>query len=229
MEPNVNVLGPRASDAMTHARRRDVRRAAEPVFRPTVAKALSGLSRPEFDALVARRRAARAFPVRPVPQDLLLEVCRAAAEAAQAMAVGPEPLRWLVFADRVSGLERAVHTYQDGAFTPLAQLPGEEARYLSMPPTFMSAPVVLTPLTDLGRRLAEEAADGYFNSLTRTGYSLHTAWLTAVSVGLSGCLFRGSSPPLLHTLAGRGGLDSRPFLSLALGCAAEDTAEGSRG
>jgi hypothetical protein len=65
--------------------------------------------------------------------------------------------------------------------------------------------------------MREHGADGYLNQLVRTGYSLHTAWLTAVSTGLSGCVFRGVHPVLLRDRAGLGGLDSWPLLALAVG------------
>ncbi|MFE2347002.1 nitroreductase family protein [Kitasatospora cineracea] len=217
IQPKVAVLGATAAGLMARAARRELVPGAGPTVSPQPAGALAGLSAARFDELAAQRRATRFFGPRPVAAEALETVCRSAVQAAAALAGDAPPHRWLVFAQRVAGLAPAVHHYTGDGFHRLADLPPEEARYLSLQPQFVNCPALVVPVSDLAGSLGRDGADGYFNLLVGTGYSLHTAWLTAVSAGLSGSLLRGVNPVLLHAAAGLGHLDSRPFLALALG------------
>lgn len=223
-EPQLSRLGQVATDVVTRAARRNLAHQQEArTFRPAVAKSLTGMSTTRLDRLIATRRSVRSFSPRPVPRDLLADVCRTAVEADEALSFGAAPPRWVAVVQRVSGLDPALYTYTDGTFTRLADLPGADALRPSVQPWFVSVPAQLTPLMNLTQSLRTEGTDGYFNALVRTSYSLHSAWLSAVSAGVAGCLHRGLNPVLLQAVADLGRLDSRPFLALALGYAESES------
>jgi hypothetical protein len=81
----------------------------------------------------------------------------------------------------------------------------------------LSAPAILIMLGQLAASVAHRGTHGYRLLLLRAGAAAHSAWLAALSLGLSGCLFTGLIPSALRRHAGIDGYIHTPLLALAVG------------
>jgi nitroreductase len=205
--------------------RGEVRRLAgngSAVFSPEVPGRLALLTQERIAELLERRRSVRDYADRPVSREQLAEVCAGGAQASAVLATAPEGLtrsaRWLVWARRVDGLPPGIHSYEPtGGFSFVAALPDDRTWAHAVQSKFTDAPCLVLPLWELDNALREDGTDGYFNLLLATGSSLYVAWLTALDLGLAGCLLRDIHPALLSSDLALGGISARPFLTLALG------------
>lgn len=216
IDTGMERLGETAAELAIRGECRDLDRGGNEEFELPVAKALSDLTPQQLDEVIRARESVREFSSRPLPREALADICQAAAEVDDSLFPQGTPPVWLVRARRVSDLAPAYYSFRSGGFVRLAAAePGRGA----LQEDIADAPAVCTPLFDLAAELTRSGPDGYFNALVRAGYGLHSAWLTAVRTGVSGCLFRGPDPVALHAAVGLGRVTSRPLLALALGYA----------
>jgi nitroreductase len=222
------VFGAQAAELLD---RGEVRRLADDgsaAFAPELPERLTRLGAEHVADLLRRRRSVRDYADRPVRRDHLAEICASGSQASAVLATAPGRLavsaHWLVFARRVDGLQPGVHSYDaSGGFSLVADPPDDRSWARAVQPEFVDAPCLLLPVWELESALRERGTDGYFNLLLATGSSLYVSWLTALDLGLSGCLLRDLHPALLSATVALGGVDARPFLTLALGHPPEPT------
>lgn len=215
-----------AADLLDRCTARRLAGGGPAMFSPDVPRRLAGVPADRLTALLERRCSVREFADTPVPRAQLAELCAAGTRAQTLLsarpAEGPRAVVWLVWARNVEGLPPGIHAYDEvaGDFSFVAALPDDRMWAHAVPSDFAGSPCVLLPLWTMDGAPPPDgvdATDRYLNSLLATGSSLYAAWLTALDLGLSGCLWRGVHSALLSAVLGRGGIGSRPFLALSAG------------
>ncbi len=228
------VFGAQAAELLDHG---EVRRLADDDsadFAPELPGRLTRLAEEHVVDLLKRRRSVRDYADRPVRREYLAKICASGSQASAVLATAPGRLtdsaHWLVFARRVDGLTPGIHSYDaSGEFSFVADPPDNRSWACAVQPEFVDAPCLLLPVWELDSALREHGTDGYFNLMLATGSSLYVSWLTALDLGLSGCLLRDLHPALLSATLGLGGVGARAFLTLALGHPREHAATTGSG
>ncbi|MFF2409970.1 hypothetical protein [Streptomyces sp. NPDC058092] len=213
-----SVLG-ESAEAILTSPSRTLTRGRQGPFRPRLASRLACLERDDLERAAAGRHSVRRFTTDALPLPDVLSICGVATEASELLVPpGDQGHRatWLVFASRVAGVEPALYAYEEGRLHRVAALPNAGAQAYAGQPELVAAPCVLYPLWDLADAMASDPTDGYLNVLTAAGSALYSAWLFALTLNVSGCLFRGMNPALLPG-PGPGGPAAHPVLALALG------------
>jgi nitroreductase len=216
------LFGAPAAELLDHSEARRLTGDASAVFSPEVPGYLARLTPERVTELLERRRSVRDYADRPVSREQLAEVCASGSRASTVLSTAPEGSTrsacWLVWARRVEGLPPGIHSYEPaGDFSFLSALPDDRAWAHAVQSKFADAPCLVLPLWELDNALREGGSDGYFNLLLATASSLYASWLTALDLGLAGCLLRDIHPALLSSSLAFGGISARPFLTLALG------------
>ncbi|WP_405929605.1 nitroreductase family protein [Streptomyces griseus] len=213
-----HLLG-EAARAILDSRSRTLARDEKKPFRPALATELTALDGEELHRLAAGRRSVRHFTTDPLALTDVLRICRVATEACGLLSSSGPPAHratWLVSASRVEGVEPALYAYEGDGLHRVGELVDPRVLTYAGQPRLITAPCVLHPRWDLAEAMTSHPTDGYLNVLTTAGGALYSAWLFALTLNLSGCLFRGANPALLPG-SGPGGPAAHPVLALALG------------
>jgi hypothetical protein len=216
------LFGDTATELLDHCEARGLAGNGSVTFSPEVPRRLTELPHGRITELLERRRSVREYADAPVSREHLADICGSGLRARTLLTGGPaeDPHAdsWLVWARNVEGLSPGIHTY-DGAgdFTSVTPLPDDLTWSHAIQSDFVESPCLVLPLWKLDSALTADGTDGYLNSLLAAGSSLYTSWLTALDLGLVGCLLRGVHPALLSSALGMGGVGARPLLTLSLG------------
>ncbi|MFI1799337.1 nitroreductase family protein [Streptomyces sp. NPDC020379] len=208
--------------------------AADPALREPLAPAdaaeahgISAVSAPPalvaLETALRRRKSVRAYDGEPVPVELLASVVRQAADfdrSAWPDHEGGAGLEFLVAARSVAGLPQGLylHSADRGDFTPLAELPdGSAAADLVLQLEYADAPAIVIVCGPLAASLDRHGEHGHRLLLTRAGAAAQTAWLAALSHGLSGSIFAGFLAAALKPLVAVDGYRNVQLLAFSLG------------
>lgn len=156
------------------------------------------------------RRAVRSFAGKRVDRRDLDFVLAAATSAGPWPQAGPGDLELLVFARSVAGLGYGAYLARRGGYQPVdADLPADLWR------SYADAPVLLFLCADLAACAPDVA--GYPTALFLAGAVGHACWLAAVSTGLGGCPYGGTSGPATVLARRALGPGWRHLFTLSLG------------
>ncbi|MEU5418770.1 nitroreductase family protein [Streptomyces sp. NPDC001407] len=209
----------------------DAAPAADPALReplaPAGARGIAAVSAPPaqvaLETALRRRKSVRAYDGEPVPVELLASVVRQAADFDRSAWPDHEAgagLEFLVAARSVAGLPQGLylHSADRGDFTPLAELPdGEAAADLVLQLEYADAPAIVIVCGPLAASLDRHGEHGHRLLLTRAGAAAQTAWLAALSHGLSGSIFAGFLAAALKPLVPVDGYRNVQLLAFSLG------------
>ncbi|MFD8492795.1 nitroreductase family protein [Amycolatopsis sp. NPDC059657] len=125
-----------------------------------------------------------------------------------------------VVAFRVNGLEPGIYRLdsQVRAYTPVAPLPADEARYdLTLQAEFCDSAAIVSLAADVDRVATSSGAHGYRMLMSRTSAAAYTMWLDAVATGLAGTVFAGFIPASVRQPLHSDGSSRHQLFALALG------------
>ncbi|MEU3568947.1 nitroreductase family protein [Kitasatospora sp. NPDC036755] len=179
--------------------------------------------RKSLDELLRHRSSVRTYGSRPVAVEAIAAMVHRASDFDRSAwpdhGSGAE-LEFLVAARDVSGLPRGLYLFspERGDFTALADLPGSEAAGdLVLQLEFADAPAIVLVCGPLAGSLDRHGEHGHRLLLTRAGAAAHTAWLTALDLGLVGSIFAGFLSAALKPLVPVDGYRSTQLLAFSLG------------
>jgi Nitroreductase family len=141
-----------------------------------------------------RRQSVRTFARSAVPLSQVLGAIAAAREAADAVwppdRHGALTLDMLIAAISVDGLAPGLYTARASG----AELLTPDSAYLDiLREQYTDAPVLILVGADLNQACRDAGQAGYPATLTRVGTAGYAAWLWAISAGLAGCVYGGTS------------------------------------
>ncbi|GAA1577982.1 nitroreductase family protein [Streptomyces globosus] len=169
------------------------------------------------------RRSLRGFSPAPLPAGLLADImARAlAADAEEDAADAADcPLEFTVVANRLTGIDPAVHRFDAAArtLTPVMELPTGAARYgLTLQPEFSDAAAIVSVGVPLDAAARRHGGHGYRVMLTRAGSAAYAMWLDGVAHGLVGSVFAGFIPAAVRGPLLSDGTTRQQVFALALG------------
>ncbi|MFE7295114.1 nitroreductase family protein [Streptomyces sp. NPDC057579] len=191
------------------------------------AHAISTVSAPPteiaLETVLRRRKSVRVYKGEPIAIELLASVVQQAAAFDRSAWPDHESgagLEFLVAARTVAGLPQGLYLYSTdrGDFTRLADLPdGEAAAELVLQLEYAHAPAIVIVCGPLAASLDRHGEHGHRLLLTRAGAAAQTAWLTALSHGLSGSIFAGFLSAALKPLVPVDGYRNVQLLAFSLG------------
>jgi hypothetical protein len=191
---------------------------AESVGNP--ADGVCWLGGPLREALT-RRRSVRDFAADPLPcghlRAIIADARAATAATWPGTRHGDTALTVMVAADRVTGLAEGVHAAGPGQWLPLAK-PGR-ALLGSLAVEYADAPALLLVCGDLAQ--ISRVGGGYGDLLVRAGTLGYAAWLRAISLGLGGSIYGGTSPQVT-AVARQAGAGLQHVFTVAIGHPAVD-------
>ena len=225
-----------AADGLAHAAYRTSRLSAADVFR-------AGTSTPAFRAhtpggfelptpatseasirdVLHRRRSVRAFDSQEIPQSGLAAMLHYA-ECGDAHAWPVEhaegrPLRQIILARRVAGLNPGAYDYEPGTRKITLICPLSDAEYASffVQEEFAPAPAAIWVVGDLAAATARHGEFGHRQLLLRACHAGHRLWMAAIAQGMAGCLAGGMVPGGGRRLLGLDGFWSAGLLGFVFG------------
>jgi nitroreductase len=148
--------------------------------------------------VVARRRSVRSFQRKPVPAAKVAGILAYAhhcdADAWPRERSEGRPLRFIVLAQAVSGLDPSAYEYlpDQHAVAPMARrLSATEFATFFLQKEFSAAPAAIWIVGDLAAACARHGEFGHRQLLLRAGHAGHRLWMGAIAHGLGGCLIGG--------------------------------------
>jgi SagB-type dehydrogenase family enzyme len=134
------------------------------------------------------------------------------------------PLTFLALAWNVEGLEPAVYRYEpqrQGVVWMRASPTRQSALELFPQPEFAAAPLVVWSFGNLAAACSRYGAFGHRQLLLRGGAACHRLWLSAMAMGLAGCLVAGVVPGAARRQFGVDGYTEASLLAFAVGYGAQ--------